>query len=61
MDLLNPGINPGSPELQSDSLPTELLGKPKFFPEIIELADGRARIELRSVPLLQVTEAQLKQ
>ena len=26
-DLPNPGIQPGSPELQSDSLPTELGGK----------------------------------
>ena len=28
MDLPNPGIEPGSPALQVDSLPTELLGKP---------------------------------
>ena len=28
MDLLNPGIEPGSPALQADSLPTELSGKP---------------------------------
>ena len=27
-DLLNPGIELGSPELQADSLPSELLGKP---------------------------------
>ena len=27
-DLLNPGIEPRSPELQVDSLPTELQGKP---------------------------------
>ena len=27
-DLLNPGIEPGSPALQADSLPTELQGKP---------------------------------
>ena len=26
--LPNPGIEPGSPELQADSLPTELPGKP---------------------------------
>ena len=26
-DLLDPGIKPGSPALQVDSLPTELLGK----------------------------------
>ena len=28
-DLPNPGIEPGSPALQADSLPTELQGKPK--------------------------------
>ena len=27
--LPNPGIKPGSPALQADSLPTELRGKPK--------------------------------
>jgi len=27
-DLPNPGVKPGSPALQADSLPTELLGKP---------------------------------
>ena len=27
-DLPNPGIKPGSPALQADSLPTELQGKP---------------------------------
>ena len=31
-DLLNPGIKPGSPALQVDSLPTELSGKPKYHP-----------------------------
>ena len=28
-DLPDPGIEPGSPELQADSLPSEPLGKPK--------------------------------
>ena len=28
-DLPNPGIEPGSPALQADSLPTELSGKPR--------------------------------
>ena len=28
-DLPNPGIEPGSPALQADSLPAELPGKPK--------------------------------
>ena len=27
-DLLDPGIEPGSPALQADSLPTDLAGKP---------------------------------
>ena len=30
-DLPNPGIKPGSPALQADSLPTELLGKPLHY------------------------------
>ena len=29
-DLPNPGIEPGSPALQADSLPFELQGRPKF-------------------------------
>ena len=29
-DLPNPGIEPGSPALHADSLPTELPGKPDF-------------------------------
>ena len=29
--LPNPGIGPGSPELQADSLPAELPGKPPFM------------------------------
>ena len=28
-DLPNPGIEPGSPAMQADSLPTELQGKPQ--------------------------------
>ena len=30
-DLPNPGIEPGSPVLQADSLPTELQGKPIVY------------------------------
>ena len=30
-DLPDPGINPGSPALQADSLPTELSRKPKLY------------------------------
>ena len=29
-DLSNPGIEPGSPALQADSLPAELQGSPKY-------------------------------
>ena len=29
VDLLDPGIKPGSPALQADSLPTGLSGKPR--------------------------------
>ena len=31
VDLSDPGIEPGSPALQADSLPTELSGKPFFL------------------------------
>ena len=30
-DLPDPGIEPGSPALQADSLPTESLGKPNLM------------------------------
>ena len=30
-DLPNPGIKPGSPTLQADSLPSELPGKSSFY------------------------------
>ena len=33
-DLSDPGIEPGSPALQADSLPTELSGKPHLFPTL---------------------------
>ena len=33
-DLPNPGLEPGSPALQADSLPTELSGKPLDYKEI---------------------------
>ena len=33
-DLLNSGIEPGSPTLQADSLPSERPGKPNLPPEI---------------------------
>src|SRR5574340_945194 len=34
-DLPNPGIEPGSPELQADSLPSEPPGKPKISPNYL--------------------------
>ena len=45
-DLPNPGIEPGSPALQTDTLPSEPLGKPKqmSIPKIILL---HRRIGLR--------------
>ena len=33
-DLPNPRIEPGSPALQADSLPTELQGKPSEFIQV---------------------------
>ena len=36
-DLDDPGVEPGSPALQADSLPTELLGNPKGLLEHIIL------------------------
>ena len=32
LDLPYPGVEPGSPVLQADSLPTELSGKPIYIP-----------------------------
>ena len=39
-DLPNPGIEPGSPALQADSLPTELRGKPHIFTYICFLLNS---------------------
>ena len=36
-DLANPGIKPGSPALQADSLPTELEGKPRKDLEVFQI------------------------
>ena len=33
-DLLEPGIEPGSPALQADSLPTELQGNPHVYTQV---------------------------
>ena len=38
--LPNPGIEPGSPALQADSLPTELRGKPHIFAYICFLLNS---------------------
>ena len=34
-DLPNPGVEPGSPELQADSLPYEPPGKPTIYKKIL--------------------------
>ena len=39
MDLPNPGIEPESPALQADSLPTELSGKPIKVQEKLSVFD----------------------
>ena len=36
-DLPDPGIEPGSPVLQADSLPAEQAGKPKNLPRLTEI------------------------
>ena len=35
VDLPHPGIEPGSPALQADSLPSEPLGKPTNTPDYV--------------------------
>ena len=42
VDLPDPGIKPGSPTLQADSLPTELSGKPLLLIKQILLSDSHA-------------------
>ena len=49
-DLPDPGIGPGSPALQADSLPTELSGKPEWYKTIFLCAPKKksiSRIEER--------------
>ena len=36
-DLPNPGIEPGSPALQADALPSETQGKPRRLNEVIRI------------------------
>ena len=42
-DLPNPGIEPGSPALQADSLPSELQGSRGWYGPTGELVGGRGR------------------
>ena len=51
-DLPNPGIEPGSPGLQADSLPTELQGKPLLAATSCTFGDGGDTIQLRTVTTL---------
>ena len=44
-ELPDPGVEPGSPTLQADSLPSELLGKRRFTGEENE-AERRKRTQL---------------
>ena len=52
-DLLNPGIEPGSPSLQADTLPPEPPGKAPRVPPPLQISEagpqaGLPREELRS-------------
>ena len=51
MDLPNPGIKPGSPASQTDSLPTELSGKP---PDQIDRDSNPSSSLSRTVDLEQI-------
>ena len=53
-DLPNPGIEPGSPALQSDALPSELLGKPILVATIKSGASLVAQM-LKYLPTMQET------
>jgi len=44
VDLPNPGIEPGSPVLQADSLPGEQAGKPKDLPRLMEIEREKTQI-----------------
>ena len=48
MDLPNPGIEPGSPALQADSLPSELPGKPKGheFPQDLKVEGHDCHLQI---------------
>ena len=44
MDLPNPGIEPGSPVLQADSLPAEQAGKSKDLATLTEIGREKTQI-----------------
>ena len=61
-DLLDPGIEPGSPALQADSLPAEPHGKPHHVQTSSEmLEETYFPLEYLGLPLLQRQPPQLSQ
>ena len=44
-DLPDPGIEPGSPALQADSLPTELSGKPRYANDTTLMAESKEELK----------------
>ena len=56
MDLPDPGIKPGSPELQTDSSPTELSRKPKECSDYCTIAF----ISHTSKVILKILQARLQ-
>ena len=50
-DLPDPGIEPGSPALQADSLPSELQGSPFYFLVVLKFLKFRqiGKLQIRSV------------
>ena len=55
-DLPDPGIEPGSPALQADSLPTELSGKPSNQGRSLEKEAGGNESEARVVDTRSETQ-----
>ena len=57
MDLPDPGIKLGSPALQADSLPTELLGKPiKLDCIFLITTDGPTNLQRRELEIFMVSQ-----
>ena len=50
LDLPNPGIEPGSPALQADALPSEPPGKPVYFFEPLFWGVGVKILEWVAIP-----------